>query len=125
MKNVSETIFIYKSLQPFNGLSRMVAAVSSKAELEPGFSHWFAKLSTIAKEAGIPISFHASVETIKELEEQNRNTTSPVKAAFNPFHNWEEFLFLSRELKPDDLFVIVASRKGHVSHNSQLDTLPY
>jgi hypothetical protein len=125
LKRTFETIYIYKPVQPLNTLKRMVVAVPPKAELEPGFSHWFKKLSTIAKEAGISIVFYASTETIRELKDQFRLGTNPVKTDFRQFANWEDFLVFSGELKSNDLFVIVASRKNHVSHNAHLDKLPY
>jgi hypothetical protein len=125
LARTSETLFIYKSVQPFNTLKRMVVVVSGKAELEPGFSHWFAKLSTIAKEAGISIEFFGKEESLQELQDLNELSANPVQATFNRFVNWEDFLVFTRELKPNDLFVIISSRKGHVSYHAALEKLPY
>ena len=125
LARTSETLFIYKSVQPFNTLKRMVVVVSGKAELEPGFSHWFSKLSTIAKEAGISIEFFGREESLLELKDLNELSASPVQATFNRFVNWEDFLVFTRELKSNDLFVIISSRKGHVSYHAALEKLPY
>jgi Kef-type K+ transport system membrane component KefB len=125
LARTSETLFIYKSVQPFNTLKRMVVVVSGKAELEPGFSHWFSKLSTIAKEAGISIEFFGREESLLELKDLNELSASPVQATFNRFVNWEDFLVFTRELKSNDLFVIISSRKGHVSYHPALEKLPY
>jgi hypothetical protein len=103
----------------------MVVVVSGKAELEPGFSHWFSKLSTIAKEAGISIEFFGREESLLELKDLNELSVSPVQATFNRFVNWEDFLVFTRELKSNDLFVIISSRKGHVSYHAALEKLPY
>ena len=43
---------------------------------------------------------------------------------YEPFDNWDEFLILAGELKPNDLFILISSRKGHVSYNPQLEKLP-
>ena len=125
LARTSETLFIYKSVQPFNTLKRMVVVVSGKAELEPGFSHWFSKLSTIAKEAGISIEFFGKEESLLELKDLNELSASPVQTKFNRFVNWEDFLVFTRELKSNDLFVIISSRKGHVSYHAALEKLPY
>jgi Kef-type K+ transport system membrane component KefB len=125
LARTSETLFIYKSVQPFNTLKRMVVVVSGKAELEPGFSHWFSKLSTIAKEAGISIEFFGKEESLLELKDLNELSASPVQATFHRFVNWEDFLVFTRELKSNDLFVIISSRKGHVSYHAALEKLPY
>ncbi|MBD0296665.1 MAG: hypothetical protein ICV84_15940 [Flavisolibacter sp.] len=125
LKKTFETIYIYKSVQPVNTLKRMIVAVPPKAELEPGFTHWFLKLNTIAKEAGMSISFYAAPETIRELQHLKEVSTSAIQTEFNHFTQWEDFLIFSRELKPNDLFVIVSSRKGSVSYNHHLDKLSY
>jgi hypothetical protein len=125
LKRTFETIYIYKSLQPLSTLKRMVVAVPPDAELEPGFAHWFEKLVTISREAGITIVFYASPKTISELKEQEKLLKNSVNITYTRFVNWEDFLVFSGELKTNDLFVIVASRKGHVSYHHHLDKLPY
>lgn len=125
LKRTLETIYIYKSVQPFNTLKRMLVVVPPKAELEPGFKHWLSRLTGIAKEAGLPIIFYGNPVSLKELENQHQRAGRPVKTYFNKFSNWEDFLILGREVKQNDLFVIVSSRKGHVSYSTQQDKLPY
>jgi len=98
--------------------------VPPRAELEPGFSHWFSKLTTICKEAGLSAVFYAAPATLKELQEQSASTQS-LSIEFKRFVHWEDFLILSRELRTNDLFVIVSSRKGHVSFDQYLNKLPY
>lgn len=120
-----ETIFIYKSVQPFNTLSKMLVAITSNAELEPGFRHWLERISTIAKSGGLPIHFFADDLTIEELKKINHHSNSPTAATYTPFSNWEDFLIISRELKQNDFFVIVSSRKGHISYNENLEKVPY
>ena len=125
LTKTGETIYIYKYVQPFNTLKRMVVAVTPKAEMEPGFNHWFSKVSTIAKAGGLSIHFFAEDDTITELKKLNAQSASPAVAAYNSFSNWQDFLILSRELKQNDLFVIISSRKRHPSYNGQLERLPY
>jgi Kef-type K+ transport system membrane component KefB len=121
----NETIFIYKSLQPFNTLNRILVVIPPEAEKEPGFLHWFSRLMTIAKTGGLSFQFFASEATLEQLEEYMLNSPNPVPSTYNVFTNWEDFLILSRELKPNDLFVIVSSRKGHISYDDKQEKLPY
>ena len=125
LKHTSETVFIYKSVQPFNTLKRIIVAVTGKAELEPGFAHWFTKLSTIASEAGMPIEFFGSKDSLKELRDQQIMQKAEGKMLFHEFSNWDDFLIFSRVVRKNDLLVILSSRKGHVSYQSQLEKLPY
>jgi Kef-type K+ transport system membrane component KefB len=125
LKRTPETVYIYKSTQPFNTLKRMVVAVSSKAELEPGFAHWFFRLCNIAKEGGMPIDFYAAATTITELKDQLKLIKSSPKINYHIFDHWEDFLVFTREVKRDDLFIIISSRKAHVSYQNSLEKLPY
>jgi Kef-type K+ transport system membrane component KefB len=125
LRHTAETVFIYKSVQPLNTIKRMVVAVTPKAEFEPGFCHWFSKLYTIAKEAGLSIDFFAGKETLLELQDLQKDQISEGKMTFNQFWNWDDFLIFTREVKKNDLLVIVSSRKGQVSYQHQLEKLPY
>jgi Kef-type K+ transport system membrane component KefB len=125
LKRTPATVYIYKSTQPFNTLKRMVVAVTPKAELEPGFAHWFFRLSNIAREGGMPIEFYAAAATVTELKDQQKLMKSSPKINYHIFEHWEDFLVFTREVKKDDLFLIISSRKGHVSYQSVLEKLPY
>lgn len=125
LRSTSETVFIYKSFQPFNTLSRMLVVVTPQAELEPGFAHWYLKLANIAKESGMVLEIYAEANTIIELQDEQRQLSSPPKTIYQDFSNWEDFLIFSRELKKNDLLIIVSSRKGHISYQHFLDKLPY
>jgi Kef-type K+ transport system membrane component KefB len=120
-----ETVFIYKGVQPFNTLKRMVVAIVPGAELELGFEHWFTRLATIAKTGGLTLHFFADENTNQQLKRLNMQSATPVEASYNTFNNWEDFLILSRELKQNDFFAIVSSRKDHASYIPQLEKLPY
>lgn len=125
VKRTYETIYIYKAVQPFNTLKRMVIVVTPKAELEPGFSHWFSRLINLGKEAGLPLTIYAKAETIialKHLQTKNQQSTT---ISYTEFSNWDDFLFFSGVLKPNDLFTIVSSRKAHISYQAALEKLPY
>lgn len=125
LRRIPETVYIYKSSQPFNTLKRMIVAVSPKAELEPGFAHWFFRVCNIAREGGMPVEFYATTNTIKELKDQHQLIKSSPKINYHTFDHWEDFLVFTREVKKDDLFLIISSRKGHASYQALLEKLPY
>lgn len=125
LQRVNETVYIYKPLQPINTLQRIVAAVPPKAELEPGFIHWLGKVYNIAREAALPLVFYANEATMDAIQTVDQTRNTMVVKTFQQFSNWEDFLILSRELKQNDLFLIISSRKGHISYTRELDKLPY
>ncbi len=125
LKRVAETVFIYKSSQPFNTIRKMIIAVTPQAELEPGFSHWFKKLCSISRATGISMEFYATDETIGELNDLRQLLASKPAMKFFPFSNWDDFLAFTGRVKKDDMLVIISSRPDHVSFHAQLKKLPY
>lgn len=123
-RTVPETIYIYKPVQPLNTLARMIVLVTENAEHEPGFYHWIAKISNISRAAGIPVTFYAMAATLSELRSAHQKSKTIVNFSYNEFNEWSDFLIFSREVKPNDFFVVVTSRKGHVSYHEHLEKLP-
>lgn len=124
LQRTSETIFIYKAAQPLNTNKRIITVALPNAEYEKGFHHWFDSVKTISRETGVPLFINAAHSTIQVLQKVNADNKSPLSITFSPFDDWEDFLIFSREVKQDDLFIIISSRNGHVSYNSQVDKLP-
>ncbi|MEO6546401.1 MAG: cation:proton antiporter [Ferruginibacter sp.] len=124
LQNTNETIFIYKAFQPINTLKRIVVVLPPNAEYEQGFIHWFDGLQTMTKETGLAVILYANEASIKVLKETNANTSAPISITYNEFENWEDFLVLTREVKTDDLFIIVSSRKGYLSYTNEIEKLP-
>lgn len=125
LRHTSETVFIYRPVQPLNTLKRIIAAVTQRAQLEPGFGHWMQKIVHIAKEAGAGIEFFGDRDTRPAIEEELKSLNFQGKSVIQAFDNWDDFLIFSREVKKDDLFIVVSSRKGQVSYNPSLSKLPY
>ena len=107
------------------GASRSPLAVPPRAEYEHGFQHWFQRIQTISRGTGLPLFIYAETTTLKLLQQINESDNAPLNIAFEPFDNWGEFLIFTREVKQDDLFIIVSSRKGHLSYNPETEKLPY
>jgi Kef-type K+ transport system membrane component KefB len=116
------TTLIYKSVQPLSTVKRHVVIVPDKAEKEIGFAYWLVKVINIGRNTGASITFYASEQTIACLKALQ--TKYFIKADFNTFSNWDDFLILSREIKPDDNLLIVLSRKNYTSFNNNMLKIP-
>lgn len=123
LQRTFQTIFIYKSVQPFNTLKRIVVAITPDAETEDGFEHWLNRLSILAKEAALPLVLYSTRKTSFPLKAYFKYKTLQVE--YHEFGNWDDFLIFSRELKLNDLFFIITSRKGNSSYHPVLEKLPY
>ncbi len=122
LEKTSEAIFIYKAHQPINTLQRIVVAIPPNAEYEKGFHHWVNRITNISRETGLPLIVYANASAIKILQRAKAENDS-LHISCQQFDDWEEFLIFSREVKQDDLFIIVSSRKGYLSYNPQAEKL--
>lgn len=124
LERTSETVFIYKASQPINTLKRIIVAVPPNSEYEKGFLHWVNRVINISKETGLPLILYANPLTISVIKRIKEDQASAVNLSYQPFEDWEDFLIFSREVKQNDLFIIISSRKGYLSYSIEVDKLP-
>jgi hypothetical protein len=82
-------------------------------------------VGTLAKEAGLPLVWYAHPATLGAMRELPALSKALPNVLYNAFDDWDDFLIFSKDVKPNDLFLIVSSRPGHASYLSQLGRLPY
>ncbi|MCL2098769.1 MAG: cation:proton antiporter [Bacteroidales bacterium] len=122
LTNCNTTTLIYRAVQPLATVRRYLIIVPDKAERELGFAFWLLKVWNIGRNTGAKLVFYASKNTIVYLQKIQRK--HPVNAEFNEFDNWDDFLILSREVKPDDNLLVVLSRRSHPSYNDNMAKIP-
>lgn len=125
LSHTEQTVFVHHSVQPFNTLARIVVVVNKHAEWEEGFNHWVAKVLTISRESGLPLVVYCNPTIQNAVEVINQATAKPLTLTFENWDDWDDFLILSRELQPNDLFIVAISRPGYSSYHSKLSKTAY
>ena len=116
------TTFIYKSVQPISTIKRHLIIVPEHAEKEIGFPYWLSKIWNISRNSGAKILFYANDTTIQTI--QKIQSIYPVAAEFRLFDNWDDFLIISRDIKPEDGLIIVLSREKKPSYHKTMHQIP-
>lgn len=124
LDRTSESIFIYKATQPINTLRRIVVVVPKNAEYEFGFEHWFERIATISRGTGLQLFIYGYEPTLEKMQQINEEDKAPLSINYEVFEDWQDFLIFSREVKQNDLFIIVSSRRGYLSYNQEVEKLP-
>lgn len=122
LSRVNITTFIYRAQQPLATVKRQLVMIPENADKEIGFSFWLTKVWNIGRNAKTKLVFYAPGRTIpflKILEEKY-----PIDAEFNEFYNWENFLVLSEEIRPDDSLIFVMSRVNEPSYTRVMEEIP-
>jgi Kef-type K+ transport system membrane component KefB/nucleotide-binding universal stress UspA family protein len=116
------TTYTYRPFQPISTIIRHLVIIPKNAEDEAGFSFWLSKIWHIAYNTGAKIVFFSTSKTKQLLEEINDK--HPINADFRNFDDWGQFPNLRDEIKKDDNFIVVLSRKNFVSYNLAMDKIP-
>lgn len=124
LKATNQMILIYKSIQPINTIKRLVVVVPEKAEFEVGFVKWYDRIKNVCKQIGATTVFFAPQPTLKQIHILAQRNKFGVETSFEVLDDWDDFLILTRELRNNDLFVVLSSRKGAISYNPAFEKLP-
>lgn len=114
--------FVYKHAQPISTLKRHIIVIPENAELEIGFPFWLLKIWNIGRNTGAKLHFYGHEKTLNILKEIHLNY--PIEAKFVPFEEWEDFLIISKDIKPDDGIIIIMSRERKISFHSRMKSIP-
>lgn len=116
-------IVMARLMQPLNTLRRIVVAVPSRAQFEPGFYRWLERLSRMAGQLECRIQFHGRDDTLALIRQFVQNRHHQVRAEFVEMTHWNEVPKLAGTIAADHMFVVVAARKGTVSYKNALENL--
>jgi Kef-type K+ transport system membrane component KefB len=103
---------------------RLFLVVPPFAERESGFPIWVNKLARLGTELSIPLEFRCTPTTQTAIEHVARRAKLTATLTFTPFDDWDDFLVLARDIRPDDFLVVVSARRNGASWLSALEGLP-
>jgi Kef-type K+ transport system membrane component KefB/nucleotide-binding universal stress UspA family protein len=118
-----KTLFISHFEHPLVAHKHIILIVPPLAELEPGFEFWVRKIGIVANELSASVDFYGEHKTFDVLTKVLKNKNIIITIEFHLFEEWEDFLVLSKFIKPDDLLILVGARKGSVSYLSYLESI--
>ena len=124
VNGTGNTTFIYKPVQPINTIKKMVVVVPEKAEYEPGFPKVLNRLQQLSKELSTPMVLYATPFTRDKIRKGLEAMQHNLPFHFHALEEWEDFLIIGRDLRQDDLLVVLNARKNTLSYNKLFDKLP-
>lgn len=124
LKGTNRMLTISKCSIPSNMFTRIVVAVPAKAELETGFTLWVDRLANMTRQIGCRIIFYAMPETNEKIRSVIQKNRYNIRNEHELLEDWGDLLMLTKVVIPDDLFVIICSRRASNSYNSDFEKLP-
>ena len=118
----SVSTFIYKPAQPISTVRRHLIIIPELAEKEIGFNQIIFRLRNVTQNTGAATVFYGSEATLNALKKLLAKKSG--EASYIEFNDWDDFLIVFRDIKPDDTMWIILSRKEGLSYAPAMASIP-
>lgn len=118
----SVSTFIYKPAQPISTVRRHLIIIPELAEKEIGFNQIIFRLRNVTQNTGAATVFYGSEATLNALKKLLAKKSG--EASYTEFNDWDDFLIVFRDIKPDDTMWIILSRKEGLSYAPAMARIP-
>ena len=118
----SVSTFIYKPAQPISTVRRHLIIIPELAEKEIGFNQIIFRLRNVTQNTGAATVFYGSEATLNALKKLLAKKSG--EASYIEFNDWDYFLIVFRDIKPDDTMWIILSRKEGLSYAPAMARIP-
>lgn len=115
------TTLIYKSVQPLSTMKRHLVVIPDQAEKEIGFTQWANRTGNLVQNTGARVVFYGTFQTLEQLKGV---LPKQVQAEYKEFGDWDDFLIVFRDVRPDDMLWVVMSRHDRISYNPGMNRIP-
>lgn len=124
VNNQRKAAIIYHPAQPLNTVSRLLVAVPRYAEKEHDFISCFGLIRRLSSQIGAKVVFFTNEETQTALQAFCRRKGKALRASYREMEDWEDVLMIAKQMKQDDLIVMVNARPSTPSYNPLFDQVP-
>lgn len=124
VEHISKSVLVYHECQPLNTVNRLLVAVPRYAEKERDFITCFGFIRRLSGEIGAKVVFYANPDTQVALHAMCRRPGKMLRAAFRDMDDWEDVLMIAKDMRADDMPVLLSSRKATASYNPLFEQIP-
>lgn len=118
-----QIIYLIHGMQPLNTIGKITVVCSDRSEFEASFPVLIERITTIGKQLNCDVHYYSSKSTLDSIKAYSQANKGP-EAQFTIFDNWDDFLILSRDIRTQDLFVVICARPGNISYHAALAEVP-
>lgn len=124
LENSETMIWVGKWDLPMNSARKITVVVPEYAQYEHNFEFWIGKIKYLAKNLGGKLSIYSPTKTLKKIEETLMEIKQDKDVAYLEFKDWTDILNIRNSLSKDDLLISVLSRKGSISYDEAMESIP-
>lgn len=116
------TTLIYKPTQPLSTMKRHLVVIPERAEKEAGFPQWVERIWNVVQNTGSKVVFYGASATLGRLKIVIGKRSGEME--FIEFSEWDDFLIVFRDVRPDDNLWVIMSRPNGISFNQNMNRVP-
>ncbi|MBO7458057.1 MAG: cation:proton antiporter [Paludibacteraceae bacterium] len=120
----SKAAIVYHPNQPINTINRLLVAVPRYAEKEHDFISCFGFVRRLSSQIGARVVFFTNVDTQRALQAFCRRKGKFLRASYREMENWEDVLMIAKQMRPDDMIIMINARPSTPSYNPLFEQVP-
>ncbi len=120
----SKASLVYHPAQPINTVSRLLVAVPRYAEKEHDFITCFGLIRRLSSQLGAKVVFYTNADTQRALQAFCKRKGKYLRASYREMEDWEDVLMIAKQMRPDDLIVLINARPSTPSYNPLFEHIP-
>ena len=124
LDSTGQASIVYHAAQPINTISRILVAVPRYAEKEHDFISCFGLIRRLSSQIGAKVIFFANADTQLALQAFCRRKGKFLRASYRRMEDWEDVLMIAKQMKSDDLIVMIGARPSTPSYNPLFEQTP-
>ena len=94
------------------------------AEKEHDFISCFGLIRRLSSQLGARVVFYTNEDTQRTLQAFCRRKDKFLRASYKEMENWEDVLMIAKQMKPDDMIVLINARPSTPSYNPLFKQVP-
>lgn len=119
-----KSVVIYHEHQPLNTINRLVVAVPRYAEKERDFISCFGQIRRLSSQIGAKVIFYCNDDTKRPLQALCARPGKYLRASYRELTDWEDVLQIAKQIRPDDMLVLLQARHATPSYNPLFAQVP-
>lgn len=119
-----KSVVIYHEHQPLNTISRLVVAVPRYAEKEWDFISCFGQIRRLSSQIGAKVVFYCNSDTKRPLQALCARPGKFLRASYREMNDWADVPQIAKQMRADDMLVLLQSRYATPSYNPQFKLVP-
>lgn len=124
LRQTSKMIIMVRCFIPVDTLRKLVVYVPQNAEYERGFHAWLARVGNLSSQLGCRTVFISYPSTAEYIGQFVKEEKMEFEHEFRFMESWDDFIILSSQAGEEDMMIVVGARKGSISYDSDMETMP-